>query len=88
MKKLEDIDEPAWLCCGNLFIKFTQQQANYLLEKDQKSYDEQIGKLHKGLKSKVNKLYEAENKPELKGYDLIPLSKEDKQSLFDLVEKH
>ncbi|RNA15876.1 p53 and DNA damage-regulated 1, partial [Brachionus plicatilis] len=87
LKKTGDRDEPAWLCCGNLFINFTQQQANYLLEKDQKSYDEQISKLNQGLKAKVNKLYEAENKPELKGYDLIPINKEEKQSLFDLVEK-
>lgn len=88
MKKIEDKEEPAWLCCGNLFINFTQQQANYLLEKDQKSYDDQINNLHQGLKSKVNKLYDAENKPELKGYDLIPLNKEEKQSLFDLVSKY
>jgi hypothetical protein len=56
--------------------------------KDQNSLEEQINKLHKGLKDKVNTLYDAENKPELKGYDLLPLSKEDKQSLFDIVGKN
>jgi hypothetical protein len=35
----------------------------------------------------VNKLYDAEKKPELKGYDLIPLTKEEKESIFNLVQK-
>jgi hypothetical protein len=37
------------------------------------------------LKNKVNKLYEAENKPELKGFNLVSLSKEEKESIFNLV---
>jgi hypothetical protein len=35
----------------------------------------------------VNKLYEAEKKPELKGFNLVPISKEEKQTLFDIVGK-
>lgn len=50
-------------------------------------HDKEISKLQKGLKDKVNKLYDAENKPELKGYDLVPLTKEEKQSLFNLIGK-
>jgi hypothetical protein len=42
-------------------------------------------KKEKGLKNKVNKLYEAENKPELKGFNLVSLSKEEKESIFNLV---
>lgn len=88
LKRLDTSKEPnCLLCCGNLFINFSQQEASKLLEKDQKTFDDEINKLHKELKAKVNRLYDAEDKPELKRYDLIPLSKEEKQSLFELVGK-
>jgi hypothetical protein len=56
-------------------------------QKDQNTLDENIKKLNTDLKVKVNKLYEAENKPELKGFNLVPISKEEKNSLFELVGK-
>lgn len=52
---------------------------------DQDIYDREINNLQKGLKTKVNKLYEAEKKPELKGYNLVALSKEDKESISQLI---
>jgi hypothetical protein len=52
---------------------------------DQNSYDSEINKLHTGLKAKVNKLYDAEQKPELKGFNLSALSKEDKELIDELI---
>ncbi len=88
MKRSDASKEPnCLLCCGNLFINFSQQEAAIILEKDQNTFDHEINKLHKELKMKVNRLYDAEDKPELKRFDLIPISKEEKQSLFELVGK-
>ena len=42
---------------------------------------EKIDKLHDGLKAKVNKLYEAENRAELKGYNLNSFTREERESL-------
>ena len=61
---------------------------NFLLYLDLNTFDQEINKIHSNLKNKVQKLYDAENKPELKGYNLVPLSKEEKQSLFDLTGIH
>ena len=58
---------------------------NCLLGLDFKLSEHEVSDLHKQLKVKVNKLYETENKPDLKRFDLIPISKEEKQSLFNLV---
>lgn len=57
------------------------------IQLDQDQIDQNISKLNKGLKDKVNKLYDAEKKPELKGFDLIPISKEDKESIFNMIGK-
>ena len=88
LKRLDASIEPnISLCCGNLFINFSQQEAAQLLEKDQNTFNKEINKLHNELKVKMNRLYDAEDKPELKRFDLIPISKEEKQSLFELVGK-
>jgi hypothetical protein len=42
--------------------------------------------LNKELKTKVNKLNIAEQKPELKGYNLVALSKEDQESIAELIK--
>ncbi|XP_053309214.1 p53 and DNA damage-regulated protein 1 [Spea bombifrons] len=62
------------VCFGNMFIKLPKTKTKEMLERDQKQLDEEIGKLRSGLKAKVNQLYEAQGKPELKGFDLTPLS--------------
>jgi hypothetical protein len=43
--------------------------------------------LNSGLKDKVNRLNEAENKPEVKGSNIVAMSHSEKQSLFDLIGK-
>lgn len=85
LKKNEN-EKNAILCLGNLFVTLPKQQANLILEKDHKHFDTEINKLEKGLKPKVNKLYEAENKPELKGFNLVSLTKEEKESIFNLIK--
>lgn len=54
---------------------------------DLNKHDKEINDLHRSLKEKVTKLYDAENKPDLKRFNLIPISKEEKESLFSLVNK-
>lgn len=58
-----------------------------LLKLEQDQIEKNISKLNKSIKEKVNKLYEAEKKPELKGFNLVPISKEDKQSMFEIAGK-
>ncbi|KAM9248820.1 p53 and DNA damage-regulated protein 1 isoform 2-T2 [Dugong dugon] len=44
---------------------------------DQAHLDREIEKLRKQLKLKVNRLFEAQGKPELKGFNLNPLSQDE-----------
>lgn len=70
------------ICCGNMFISsFNDEQLLEILDKDFKNFMEKIDKLHDGLKAKVNKLYEAENRAELKGYNLNSFTREERESL-------
>jgi hypothetical protein len=54
---------------------------------DKAKFETEIDTLHKGLKKKVYKLYDAEHKPELKGFDLVPFNKEEKKSLYEIIDK-
>lgn len=85
--KKNETDKNATVCLGNLFVQFPKNQAVNILEKDHSSVDIQIRNLEKGLKIKVNKLYEAEQRPELKGLNLVPLSNEERESLFNIINK-
>ncbi|XP_077983395.1 p53 and DNA damage-regulated protein 1-like [Glandiceps talaboti] len=69
--------DKAWLCFGNMFIKLPRTDAKVLIEKDQTELDKEINDLRKNLKPKVNKLRDMEGHPDLKGFDLQALSKEE-----------
>jgi len=62
------------------------EQVLAILDKDFKKYTDQIDRLHRGLKAKVNRLYEAENRPELKGYDLASFTREEREHLNELTK--
>ncbi|XP_064247161.1 p53 and DNA damage-regulated protein 1 isoform X2 [Passer domesticus] len=53
---------------------------------DQEELDEEINKLRKELRLKVNRLYEAQGKPELKGFNLNPMSAEEMKLINRILE--
>ncbi|XP_072487731.1 p53 and DNA damage-regulated protein 1 [Notamacropus eugenii] len=69
------------VCFGNMFIKLPRPRTKDMIEKDQEHLDEEIEKLRKQLKRKVSRLLEAQGKPELKGFNLKPLSQEEMRAL-------
>ncbi|XP_044517483.1 p53 and DNA damage-regulated protein 1 [Gracilinanus agilis] len=69
------------VCFGNMFIKLPRPRTKDMIQKDQEHLDEEIEKLRKQLKGKVNRLLEAQGKPELKGFNLKPLSQEEMRAL-------
>ncbi|XP_068930018.1 p53 and DNA damage-regulated protein 1 [Petaurus breviceps papuanus] len=69
------------VCFGNMFIKLPRPRTKDMIHKDQEHLDEEIEKLRKQLKGKVNRLLEAQGKPELKGFNLKPLSQEEMRAI-------
>ena len=59
-----------WFCMGNNFIKLTHGHCQDILNEDQEFMDNEIKRLHDGLKPKVTKLHELEGRPDVKGFDL------------------
>ncbi|XP_072917580.1 p53 and DNA damage-regulated protein 1 isoform X2 [Hemitrygon akajei] len=55
-------------------------------ELDQEQLDEEIRKLNKQLKVKVNRLNEAQGKSEIKGFDLTPLTHEEMQAITKVLK--
>ncbi|XP_020846368.1 p53 and DNA damage-regulated protein 1 isoform X1 [Phascolarctos cinereus] len=69
------------VCFGNMFIKLPRPRTKDMIQRDQEHLDEEIEKLRKQLKGKVSRLLEAQGKPELKGFNLKPLSQEEMRAL-------
>ena len=59
-----------WFCIGNSFIKVSHNHCKNILDKDETFMDEEIKRLHTGLKPKVIKIHELEGRPDVKGFDL------------------
>ncbi|XP_062897677.1 p53 and DNA damage-regulated protein 1 isoform X2 [Mobula hypostoma] len=74
------------VCFGNMFIKFSKSRTKDMIQKDQEQLDEEIRKLNKQLKVKVNRLNEAQGKSELKGFDLTPLTHEEMQAVTKVLK--
>lgn len=66
-----------WVCIGDMFIKLNTNQTRNLILDDQYHLDEGVEKLREELKERVIKLNELEGKPEVKGFTLKPLKKEE-----------
>ncbi|XP_051887416.1 p53 and DNA damage-regulated protein 1 [Pristis pectinata] len=74
------------VCFGNMFIKFPKSRTKDMIQKDQEQLDEEICKLCNQLKVKVNRLNEAQGKPELKGFNLTPLTQEEMQAVTKILK--
>uniref|UniRef100_A0A8I3X6N3 p53 and DNA damage-regulated protein 1 n=1 Tax=Callithrix jacchus TaxID=9483 RepID=A0A8I3X6N3_CALJA len=73
--------EDVMVCFGSMFIKMPHPETKEMIEKDQDQLDKEIEKLRKQLKVKVNRLFEAQGKPELKGFNLNPLNQDELKAL-------
>ncbi|KAH0619314.1 hypothetical protein JD844_019301 [Phrynosoma platyrhinos] len=84
-KELDSSDQ-VMVCFGNMFVQLPKTKTKDMLQKDQELLDEEIAKLRKELKVKVSRLLEAQGKPELKGYNLKPLSAEEMWFMRKVVD--
>ncbi|XP_063315579.1 p53 and DNA damage-regulated protein 1 [Pelobates fuscus] len=69
------------VCFGNMFINLPKNKTKEMIERDQNQLDQEINKLRRELKVKVNRLLEAQGKPELKGFDLTPLNTDEMNAI-------
>ncbi|KAL2763848.1 p53 and DNA damage-regulated protein 1 [Daubentonia madagascariensis] len=81
LQKDLSLSEDVMVCFGNMFIRMPHPQTKEMLEKDQDHLDKEIERLRTQLKVKVNRLFEAQGKPELKGFNLSPLNQDELKAL-------
>ncbi|TNN79682.1 p53 and DNA damage-regulated protein 1 [Liparis tanakae] len=79
--------EKVKVCLGNMFIKFPKSKTREMIQKDQEQLDKEINDLRTGLKAKVNRLNEMQGKPQLRGYNLSPLSTEEVRAVNSLLKR-
>ncbi|BFZ02992.1 hypothetical protein BsWGS_06031 [Bradybaena similaris] len=84
LQKLKD-GEKTWMCAGRMFLKMENKNAIKMLNKDFDELDKEIGLARTSLRPKVNKLRDLEKKDELKGFDLCPLTPEERKSVENLI---
>lgn len=66
-----------WVCIGDMFIKLNSNETRNLILEDLYTTDEGVEKLRDDLKEKVGQLNQLEGKPEITGFNLKPLRKEE-----------
>ncbi|NXF40025.1 PDRG1 protein, partial [Nyctibius bracteatus] len=76
----------AMVCFGDMFIELPKGQTREMLRKDQEHLDEEINNLRKELRVKVNRLFEAQGKAELKGFNLNPMTAEEMKLINRILE--
>ncbi|XP_072206062.1 p53 and DNA damage-regulated protein 1 [Excalfactoria chinensis] len=89
LRALQKDPEPegtAMVCFGSTFIELPKAKAKEMLRKDQEQLDEEINNLRKELRVKVNRLFEAQGKPELKGFNLNPMTAEEMKLINRILE--
>lgn len=79
--------EKVKVCFGNMFIKFPKSKTREMIQRDQEQLDKAINDLRKGLKAKVNRLNEIQGQPELRGYNLSPLSTDEIKAINSLLKR-
>lgn len=66
-----------WVCVGDMFIRLNTNDTRNTILDDQYHTEQGVEKLRVELKEKVDKLRQLEGKPELTGFHLKPLKKEE-----------
>ncbi|XP_074928521.1 p53 and DNA damage-regulated protein 1 [Chelonoidis abingdonii] len=86
LQKDPDPSDKAMVCFGNMFIQLPKSKAKDMIQKDQEHLDEEINQLRKELRVKVNRLFEAQGKPELKGFNLNSMTHEEMRVINQILE--
>ncbi|XP_034352285.1 p53 and DNA damage-regulated protein 1 isoform X2 [Arvicanthis niloticus] len=81
LQKNPNVSEDVMVCFGNMFIRMPHPKTKEMIQKDQEHLDKEIERLRSQLKVKVNRLFEAQGKPELKGFNLNPLNQDELKAL-------
>ncbi|XP_039972251.1 p53 and DNA damage-regulated protein 1 [Xiphias gladius] len=79
--------EKVKVCFGNMFIKFPKSKTREMIQKDQEQLEKEINNLRKELKAKVSRLNEMQGMPELRGYNLSPLSTDEIKAMNNLLKR-
>ncbi|XP_019365528.1 PREDICTED: p53 and DNA damage-regulated protein 1 [Gavialis gangeticus] len=79
-------DGNVMVCFGNMFIQLPKSTTKEMMQKDQEHLDEEINNLRKELRVKVNHLFEAQGKAELKGFNLNPMTPEEMKLINRILE--
>nr|XP_020473939.1 p53 and DNA damage-regulated protein 1 [Monopterus albus] len=79
--------EKVKVCFGTMFIRFPKSKTREMIQKDQEQLDKEINDLRKGLKAKVNRLNEIQGRPEVRGYNLSPLSTDEIKAIDNLLKR-
>lgn len=66
-----------WVCVGDMFVRLNYSDTKNIISDDHCHIDSGVEKLRNELPEKVNKLRELEGKPEITGFNLKPLNKEE-----------
>ncbi|KAM5135865.1 p53 and DNA damage-regulated protein 1 [Mantella aurantiaca] len=69
------------VCFGGMFIALPKDKTKEMIQRDQEQLDVEIDKIRLQLKGKVNQLYEAQGKPELKGFNLTALDPDEMKAI-------
>ena len=77
--------DKSWMCFGDMFIKMPNTKAKSLLQTDFNKLDDEIGEIRVKLKEKMNKLRNLENKEEIKGFGLQPLSSDELKAVNAII---
>ncbi|KAM9296902.1 p53 and DNA damage-regulated protein 1 [Gastrophryne carolinensis] len=81
-----DKSEMVSVCFGTMFIDLPKSKTQEIIQRDQEQLDEEIGVVRSQLKKKVAALYEAQGKPELKGFNLTPLNPEEIKAVNQILK--
>nr|XP_032813642.1 p53 and DNA damage-regulated protein 1 [Petromyzon marinus] len=79
--------EKTWVCFGNMFIKIPRSKTRQMIKNDQEQLESEMTRIRRELKVKLNRLNEAQGKPELKGFDLAPLSREEMLAINKVIKE-
>ena len=77
--------DKAWVCMRDMFMKLPKKNTATFLKKDYEQLDTEISELQRNLKPKVSKLRDLEDKDDLKGFNLNPLSKEELSNIMEMT---
>ncbi|UJR25908.1 hypothetical protein I4U23_007256 [Adineta vaga] len=77
-----------WMCLNNNFLAIPTKDCKRLIDRDFDQINLEINQAEKKLKENIKKLYDAEKKPEIRGFNLKSLSREERQEFDQLLEPY